>query len=548
MTTKGDRCSEAVKTSASLPVWEYNVLDKTFKVNQAWCSLIDYNCDVSEVIAESDFCDLIHPDDLQCFNEELALAIKNQDTQFTIDYRIRHNNGEWKHIKSIGSICSCPKNASKNTIKAINIDLTNYHQAIDRLLYKTKMEELLGDIAAKLVDLNEDAFDNTVNELLQSIIDFAGADRAYVFLFTPDKTLMSNTHESCAPGISKEIDNLQEIPVTSIPWWTTKVLKKEHIYLRTLENLPEEACIEKEILSQQNIVSLLVLPIYYQDNVMGFLGFDSVNREKIWTQSDIYLLKAIGKTMGSSLNAFKTKLEIIEAKNRAEENAMLKTAFLNNLSHEIRTPMNGIMGFSELIQMDPDKPELVTHYAEKLKEDCSNLLNIITSVIEISKVETNQIELNESHIDISEILKKIHRLYLPLAEQKNIKLYLDNHLANGSSLVLTDKEKLKHIISSLVSNALKFSSKGDVTIHAERRESHILLSVKDHGIGIAPQYHEAIFEQFRQVETDIARQYSGIGLGLSLSKAYVEKMGGKIWVDSATGQGATFYVTIPIKK
>jgi len=241
--------------------------------------------------------------------------------------------------------------------------------------------------------------------------------------------------------------------------------------------------------------------------------------------------------------------ELLKAKNQAEESDRLKSAFLANMSHEIRTPMNGILGFSNLLK----KPNLTGKeqqaYINIIEKSGARMLNIINDIISISKVESGQMEVLISDSNINDQIEFIYNFFKPEFEGKRMELVYKNGLSSKDSVIRTDREKLYAILSNLVKNAIKYSDNGIIEFGYELIESentkHLKFYVKDNGIGIPKERQKAIFERFVQADYSDKRAFQGAGLGLSISKAYVEMLGGRIWVESASGQGSAFYFTIP---
>ncbi|MCX6158095.1 MAG: PAS domain S-box protein [Ignavibacteriae bacterium] len=237
--------------------------------------------------------------------------------------------------------------------------------------------------------------------------------------------------------------------------------------------------------------------------------------------------------------------ELILAKEKAEESDRLKSAFLTNMSHEIRTPMNGILGFSELLK----EPHLTGEEQEKfiniIEKSGRRMLNTINDIINISKIEAKQMNLLLSVTNIKDHIESIQIFFRSEAEKKGIQILIKENLQAKDSLVNTDSDKVYGILTNLVSNAIKFTKEGYVEIGCKIKENLLEFYVKDTGAGIEQDQKEIIFERFRQGSEGLSRGYEGSGLGLSISKAFVEILGGKIWVESEAGKGSTFYFTIP---
>ena len=240
--------------------------------------------------------------------------------------------------------------------------------------------------------------------------------------------------------------------------------------------------------------------------------------------------------------------ELIEAKEHAEESDRLKSAFLANMSHEIRTPLNSIIGFSELLGDDYFEEEQKKEFILNIIVNGNNLLNIISDIIDISKIESGQITIRKSEIQVSQFLEKIRKQHVLEAEKKQL-TFKSNCYCNESGadvFVLADQERLQQIFNNIISNALKFTSKGNIELGCKLLDKDVEFFVKDSGIGIPSEFHDTIFDRFRQVETSVTRRYGGNGLGLTITKNLVELMGGKIRVESEEGKGSTFYFTLPI--
>ena len=244
-------------------------------------------------------------------------------------------------------------------------------------------------------------------------------------------------------------------------------------------------------------------------------------------------------------NQKKVEHELIKAKEHAEESDRLKSAFLANMSHEIRTPMNGIIGFAELLKEPDLTGEEQRKYISIIEKGGERMLNIINDIINISKVESGQMEVSNSETNINELIEFIYSFFKPEANQKGIELFFKDLLPEEDATINTDSEKVYAILTNLVKNALKFTLKGSIEIGYSKKNTEFEFFVKDTGNGILQEQKDIIFERFRQGSESLSRNYEGAGLGLTISKAYVEMLGGKIWVDSNHGSGSTFYFTIP---
>ncbi len=259
----------------------------------------------------------------------------------------------------------------------------------------------------------------------------------------------------------------------------------------------------------------------------------------------------------------KNNQEILVAKEKAENADKLKSAFLANMSHEIRTPLNGILGFSQLLKKDDISVEDKNNFIEIINANGNQLLTIINDIIDISKIEANQIKMFETDANVNVLLDELYTIYSSeiKIKKKEIKLKLTKPVKE-KFFVLTDEVRIKQVFSNLLSNAIKFTQKGEIEYGVEfNKEDQLLFFVKDTGIGIARNELDVVFERFRQADSSSTRQFGGTGLGLTISKRLINLLGGDIWVESVKEDlsvglsadrhgkvgGSQFYFTIPFK-
>ena len=239
-------------------------------------------------------------------------------------------------------------------------------------------------------------------------------------------------------------------------------------------------------------------------------------------------------------------IELTKAKERAEEGDKLKSAFLNNISHEIRTPFNGILGFLSLLQDDNLAAEERDEYLDLINSSAERLMNTINDIVEISQIQTGQMKLNLSELNILNFGEQLTQIYKPEVEKHGLNFLFSNELHKDNIYLITDGPKLTAILSNLIRNAIKFTKKGFIKVGIRKNENRIEFYVKDTGIGIPQDRLIAIFERFIQADVSTTRKFDGSGLGLSISIAYAQMLGGKITVESVVGEGSLFSLVIPL--
>lgn len=238
---------------------------------------------------------------------------------------------------------------------------------------------------------------------------------------------------------------------------------------------------------------------------------------------------------------------LIAAKERAEEMNRLKSSFLANMSHELRTPMIGILGFSEFLEMEAQDPHL-KEYARIIHSSGARLMETLNLILNLSRVEAGRFDMKSANVDVIKIVNEVCALFESAAEKKQLSLSLDS--AFEKLIVNIDEQMFRQIINNLVNNAIKFTDAGgvsvSVTIEEHDNARYVVFRVKDTGIGIAPEQQELIWEEFRQVSEGKDRNFEGTGLGLSLTKRFVEKLNGRIFVESELQKGSVFVVWLPL--
>jgi hypothetical protein len=286
---------------------------------------------------------------------------------------------------------------------------------------------------------------------------------------------------------------------------------------------------EYQINKSKRYFEINLHPIYDKDSITGISvrGIDITSRIKAEEN-----LKRINR-------------ELLAAKEKAEESDKLKSAFLANMSHEIRTPMNGIIGFTELLK----EPGLSGHqqqvYIDIIQNSGSRMLNTVNDLIDISRIETGQVELNLTKVNIKNEVENLYEFFAPEAHIKGLQFFLKENLPEPDLVINTDAAKLNSILTNLIKNSIKYTDNGTIDIAYGIEGEFVQFKVADTGPGIPLNKQKVIFDRFRQVDTDTTKVVEGSGLGLSITKAYVELLGGEISLDSQVGKGSVFSFTLP---
>ncbi len=315
--------------------------------------------------------------------------------------------------------------------------------------------------------------------------------------------------------------------------------------LRSFQKLTEEGFNKFEInllRKDKSTVYVILEAVQLPENNM-FMAF-CTDIENI-KNTEFELKKRFDEIESINKELSETNAELILAKEKAEESDCLKSAFLTNMSHEIRTPMNGILSFIDLLKEPNLLNEDLQDYIQTIQISGARMLNTINSIVDISKIESGLTKVDIKETDINGKIEFTYKFFKQEVEIKGLKFLVNKGLPSKEAVIKTDNEKVYGILNNLVRNAIKFTFDGSIEFGYEKKGQYLEFFVKDTGVGIPHSQQQVIFERFRQSSEAYNRGYEGSGLGLSISKSYVEMLGGKIWVDSEEGSGSTFYFTIP---
>jgi len=460
------------------------------------------------------------------------------------ELKVRDKSGHTRDGIFSGEII---ESQGKKYFLTVMIDITEIKKLEEDIKLQNSFYKIVATVSERLIQADSESLDIEINHSLAILGSSNQVDRSYIFELDPINDEVNNTYEWCADGINPEINQLQGIPFSSLPHWKEVFLKKEHIFIESVSDLPEDRKLEREILEPQGIQSLVTVPMYYGSSLVGFIGFDSVASKKLWNEQVLLLLKIYASVLAGVIFKKKTEAALLNAKRTADIASKAKSEFLANMSHEIRTPLNGVIGFTDLLLKTPLN-KIQQQYAENANISGHSLLGIINDILDFSKIEAGKMELDINKTDIIELAEQASDIIKYHASLKGIELLL-NIQVDLPRFILADSIRLKQILVNLLSNAVKFTESGEVELKVkftrkDENTGEFHFSVRDTGIGISGDLQKNLFKAFTQADSSTTRRFGGTGLGLTISSMLAEKMGSKIEIISETGKGSNFFFTI----
>lgn len=316
-------------------------------------------------------------------------------------------------------------------------------------------------------------------------------------------------------------------------------------FVADLDNLNIE---ERNLYEAFGVKSVIAAPLFhgldsYGVAIIAITGFTSPDKEFV------ELFQIFSNQISLEVFSKFSELELASAKEKALEADKMKSTFLANMSHELRTPLNGILGFSELITNGSENA-YIKHLSQIIFQSSKRLMETLDMILDLSKIESGKMKMNLVDQDITLMLGDIIRFYELYAARKKLKLSFN--LPSRPIIVKLDDRMFREIINNLIDNAIKFTNEGEIKIDVSvERFSGIdygIIKVSDTGIGIPSNAQKTVFDEFRQVSEGYARDYEGAGLGLTITKRFIEKLGGEIFLESQPGKGTVFTLRLPLSK
>ncbi len=426
----------------------------------------------------------------------------------------------------------------------------NDKENIGRNVQTLAFETILMRIATEFINVDPEDFDQVLNDAFELVGLFFDVDRIYVFEYDFVRRTTSNTYEWCNEGISKEIENLKDIPIEDVfDDWASYHIRGEAVNISDVSKLDHDSIVY-QTLDFQGIKSVLTLPLIDKKNLLGFVGFDDNRRKRVWDEREFQLLKVLAEMITNSLIRQRIESDLIEAREQAMRANEARGKFLASISHEMRTPLSGIHNAIYLLHTTHTTLEQ-KQYLNIAQTSIETLSGIVNDVLDLSKIDAGKMDVFEDTFDLEDELTKVLSMQTFPAAEKGIELEFEFDYGIEHQ-VIGDVQKFRQIVLNVLTNAVKYTNEGFVKIKVDHEDhgSTIDLSVtiKDSGIGIPKGDLEHIFDLFYRIQSKHSREQSGSGLGLPITYELIRLLGGDLSVKSKKGIGSTFQIDLTFTK
>ena len=527
-------------------IWDLTIPTNELFWSPRWKEIVGYQ-DHELVCSDEVFKSLIHPDDLSYVVEHLDGYISGENPEYRVEYRMKHKKGHDVWIYSRGELL---RDASGNPyrIAGSHTDITHRKNQEKAIIHK---QQLLSAIVDSTDELLRNA--NYV-DALQKVMNILGqttkADRVYLFQLKDKQYFKIVDWFSPSYQIGNFFD-FSDLSFKETEEFIDQIIENKSFFASDLFQLSDSPV--KKSLESQNVLSILIFPLFVEEQFWGFVGFNDATAHHKWTDDEFSILNSFSGTLSKSIERAMLQERLSISLEKAKEASKAKSDFLSTVSHEIRTPLNGVIGFVDLMKRTELNPSQ-QQYMESVSLSANTLLDLINDVLDFSKIEAGKLILNPEETSLIELLEQIVEMIQFSAHQKNLEIILKiSH--NYPEFVWVDSMRIRQVLINLLSNAIKFTNTGEVELGMEvdsQTESNASIKfwVKDTGIGIHQEKISSILESFTQGDASVTRKYGGSGLGLAIATKILNIMDSKLEVKSTPGIGSIFSFTLnlPVRK
>lgn len=527
---KAHQETERIFTSSVDMLGSANFKGYFVSLNPAWETTLGYT---REELMAQPFINFVHPDDVEKTNQE-ASKIEHGILAFSFINRYRLKNGEYKTIS-----WNAAADMEAQLFHFVARDITEQQRIEAEVRRRANELEAVAQVSAQAsAELN-------VESLLQSISDLTrerfNLYHAHIYLYEPENNIL--VLAAGAGDIGRQmVSQGHAIPAENINSIVASAARER------------SGVVANDVARNANFLpnpflpytrSELAVPMVVGNELIGVLDVQA-DIANYFAETDLQVMSTLASQVAVAVQNARLYAEQVNAAEQLREVDRLKSEFLASMSHELRTPLNSIIGYAEVILDGIDGP-----ISDEMEEDVSAiygsgklLLSLINDILDLAKIESGQLDLDRGPIEVEPFLNEIIENSRILTKEKSIAMHLE--VDTQLHTIMADRIRLQQIMNNLVSNAVKFTEQGSITVCAERHDGVVTFKVVDTGMGIPNDKIDLIFERFRQADQSSTRRAGGTGLGLAITRQLIEMHGGHIWVESEVGKGSTFAFTLPM--
>jgi signal transduction histidine kinase len=408
-----------------------------------------------------------------------------------------------------------------------------------RVTERTRDLQIAADVSKQITTVLD------IKELLQQVVTLTAQNfkfsSTFVFLLDDSGKNLVRSAGANAQGQSLTVEGIESLSIDAEPSIIALAARsREMVTVNDVGKSP----LYLPVKSLPNTRAEVAIPMIAGDQLLGVFDVQSdlVNR---FSSDDLRVLRTMSEQIAIAARNAELFAEAERARQAAEDANKVKSQFLANMSHELRTPLNAILNFTGFVvdgilgDVNPEQADALS----KAIDSGQHLLSLINDILDLTKIEVGMMDLFIQDVDMSSTLKSTCSTAKGLIKGKPVELIVD--IEENLPAISGDRRRVRQVFLNLASNAAKFTTQGSITIRARLTDGEIVVSIRDTGIGIAPEDRSAVFESFKQAKHELA-EISGTGLGMPISKYFVEAHGGRMWFESEKGVGSTFYVAFPV--
>jgi|GEM_PF-2627710 len=505
-----------------------NSLPDFFLILDSYGNILDYyssessNQSVNPADLINKHISIFLPDNIcDSYIEGISKSI-DEDKQVVFDYYYESRNGSEYYEARLSKL-------SEERVIALIRDVKKQKLNEIRLEYLNSLNHLINSISSDLLQVNLKDFDKIIKLSLAQIGVFTKVDRVYIFKHNSIENVCDNIYEWCSEGINSEIDRLQKIPLSIAPDWMNKFNRNECVYIPSVEDLYDLMHPEKEILLSQGIKSLLAAPMYYDGVLIGFIGFDSVQKQKEWDEEQIYLLKTAGELFAASMKRCELEMNLRSQIKDTEESNKAKSLFITKISNELKSPLNSILVISELL-LSQDFEQKQKKNISSIYKYSQNLLAFVSDILDYSKIDAGILNVKKEFISIRNFFDDLKSLFFDELELNKSDIHIS---INGDfpDLIYFDEFRLRQILYNIILHFSNVLCTKDINIIVDipycNGKNLVDVRIRINTIKDSGNIDIDNILNMNDYDADIQGNNSAY-LGLVISKKLIEFLGGEV--------------------